>query len=480
MPDTASNLQIRNACEGVLPLHAKIAPWMEQTLTQQPVQQWVGRWGSPLNVLQVEPFQQNLSELHRVGEQRDVDLRAFFARKANKCPAFITAAAAVDAGIDTASEVELTQTLDAGVESERVICTAAVKSEALLEQCVANDVVIAIDNADELRATDRVAARLRRSARVALRISGFQHDGEKLHSRFGVDIDEVSGFTDLFWPHPNTHPIRLVGLHFHLDGYSADQRVSAIQQSLQLVDRLRDRGHKIDFLDIGGGIPMRYLESESQWQDFWREHEAALLGKRSEVTYRNHPLARQLHDGRVQGAPNSYPYWQPLVQAEWMARVLDAEFEGATIAKAVARRDLQLRCEPGRSVLDGCGMTIARVEFRKRHPDGYWLIGLSMNRTQCRTSSDDFLVDPLLLPADTAPQERTAPMEGYLVGAYCTESELIQLRRMRFTKGVAIGDLIVFPNTAGYLMHFLESRSHQFPLAENLLVGDAGDAPRLV
>jgi len=35
---------------------------------------------------------------------------------------------------------------------------------------------------------------------------------------------------------------------------------------------------------------------------------------------------------------------------------------------------------------------------------------------------------------------------------------------------------MVFPNTAGYLMHFLESRSHQFPLARNVFVteGNAG------
>jgi len=41
---------------------------------------------------------------------------------------------------------------------------------------------------------------------------------------------------------------------------------------------------------------------------------------------------------------------------------------------------------------------------------------------------------------------------------------------------VKAGDLMVFPNTAGYLMHFLESRSHQFPLARNVFVteGNAG------
>jgi len=94
-----------------------------------------------------------------------------------------------------------------------------------------------------------------------------------------------------------------------------------------------------------------------------------------------------------------------------------------------------------------------------------------MNRTQCRTSSDDFLVDPLLIPAtEKSPLPRTpAGISGYLVGAYCTESELLSLRKLQFPHGVGLGDLIVFPNTAGYFMHFLESRSHQFPLARNVI-----------
>ena len=62
-------------------------------------------------------------------------------------------------------------------------------------------------------------------------------------------------------------------------------------------------------------------------------------------------------------------------------------------------------------------------------------------------------------------------MEGFLVGAYCIEDELILRRRMRFPNGVAPGDVIAVPNTAGYFMHILESASHQIPLAKNVVLG---------
>lgn len=103
-----------------------------------------------------------------------------------------------------------------------------------------------------------------------------------------------------------------------------------------------------------------------------------------------------------------------------------------------------------------------------------------MNRTQCRTSSDDFLVDPILIPAniseDNTDSEGSDPKAGFLVGAYCTESELLTLRKLNFPRGVRVGDLVVFPNTAGYLMHFLESRSHQLPLAKNLILTDGASS----
>ena len=53
-------------------------------------------------------------------------------------------------------------------------------------------------------------------------------------------------------------------------------------------------------------------------------------------------------------------------------------------------------------------------------------------------------------------------------GVACIEDELITRRRLHFPHGVAVGDTIAFINTAGYLMHILESTSHQMPLARNL------------
>ena len=282
----------------------------------------------------------------------------------------------------------------------------------------------------------------------------------------------------------------IVGVHFHLDGYDPLDRVAALGESFELIDALRTRGHDPGFVDFGGGIPISYIDDPAQWDRFWSEHRAAVRGDRPPLTFDGHGLGLSLHAGELIGAPNVYPFHQRPIRGAWLEQVLAARptrsagsagsAGSATVAEAARSRGIELRCEPGRSLVDGCGMTAARVEFRKPRPDGSWLIGLAMNRTQCRSTSDDFLVDPLLLrPAaagrHSANGRPTGPIEGFLVGAYCIERELLTWRRLVFPHGVEVGDLVVFPNTAGYLMHILESASHQIPLARNLVVRREGD-----
>ena len=56
-------------------------------------------------------------------------------------------------------------------------------------------------------------------------------------------------------------------------------------------------------------------------------------------------------------------------------------------------------------MLDGCGMTLARVMFRKHTSDGVPLVGLAMNRTQVRSTSADFW----WIQSSYAPQMRGNP-----------------------------------------------------------------------
>ncbi|MCA9131707.1 MAG: Y4yA family PLP-dependent enzyme [Planctomycetales bacterium] len=489
---TSATGRLRGRCRGTAPLPGRLAPWIQRWLQAAPLAELVARFGSPLNLLCTDPMRENIEELQQAALACDSTLDIYFARKSNKCLTFVDRALACGIGVDTASEHELRQSLRAGLSSEKLVCTAAVKSESLVDLCLAPPaghaeagagdearaegrsagIVIAVDNTDELQLVSARARQLGRRAAVAIRLGGFHHQGRKLRTRFGFDVDRDTDLVERL----GELPVDVQGIHFHLDGYDAGQRVTAIRESVRWAQCLRRRGHAVSFVDMGGGIPMSYLEDQRSWQEFRRRLELALCGRGSPITYQNHGLGLSCRQGKVEGQLRCYPYYQAVVRAAWLSSILQAECgrTGRTIAGLLRERELHLRCEPGRSLLDGCGATVARVEYRKQNADGEWLIGLAMNRTQCRTSSEDFLVDPLLIPARGAGDDRGQPaMAGYLVGAYCAEGDLISWRKLHFPAGVQRGDLLIFPNTAGYLMHFLESRSHQLPLATNLVVAAA-------
>lgn len=466
-------MEIRDGCHGLPRLTARLEPWQENVIADPGgLGNLVDTFGSPLNLHHADPFERNVEALREVARTRGVELEVLFARKANKALVYVEQARRMGIGVDTASEAELAQALALGVRADRLVCTAAVKGIELIRTCVEASVPIVIDGADELSRTRAVAHEAGIIAPVFLRVSGLQVQGRLLDSRFGVDPHEVLALADSILEPPGPGGVRLEGLHFHLDGYEASHRIEGLRCSFLLVDELRSRGHPIESIDMGGGFPMSYLEDRGEWEAFRHALDEALLGRRPPITWGNDGMGRWAVGERLIGELGIYPYYQEPVAPEWLAGILDAPSgsDGGTIAEALRTRGLVLRCEPGRSLLDGCGLTVARVEHRKQHRDGSWFIGLAMNGSQCATAKPDHAVDPLLVRPGGAATDRSPPMEGYLTGAFCTESDFLSRRRLRFPLGVARGDLVVFPNTAGYLMHFVETRSHQFPLAQNLVM----------
>jgi diaminopimelate decarboxylase len=475
---------VRGHCHGMTRLDARLEPW-QVALCGEPdrLHDLVATYGSPVNVHSTAPFARNVARLQQVAAARHVPFEILFARKADKALAYVDAARELGIGVDTASEEELTQVLARDVDPARVVTTAAIKTDALLRAAIAAGVTVVLDNDDELDRVCHLAEAAGVTVPIALRFGGFHLDGGPLSTRFGFEVARGQALGAQLAGDDARRVVRLEGVHFHLDGYEVAHRIAGVAQLLPLIDTLREQGHPIRHLDIGGGLPMSYVDDAGQWSTFARELLRALLGDRPPITYANNGLGLFVHDGQVHGALALYPYHQQPTAPGWLAQLLDARLASASaasgstsasgsVADGLRARGLTLRCEPGRSLLDGCGLTIARVEHRKRHADGSWSVGVAMNRTQCATGKADHTVDPLLVPGTDPSATRTGPIEGHLMGAYCTESDLLTWRRLRFPTGVARGDVVVFPNTAGYLMHFVESRSHRFPLAANVVLDE--------
>lgn len=425
---------------GIPPMTARTEAWADQLLASpEECQRLLEEFGSPVNVLNPEPMARNIDELVEAAAERGVELKIFFARKANKGLVFVDTVRDQGHGVDVASENELRQVLSRGVPGPRIILSAAIKPDRLLQLAIDNNVTISADSIAELQRISALAEGT--VAHVAPRLA--PDPATMPPTRFGERSAAWAEFLE-----QTVANVEIVGLHVHLHGYAAADRQAALREAMALIDALRTSGHAPEFIDLGGGVPMSYLEDKQQWDNYHRLRQAMLDGTTRPFTWKSDPLN------------TTYPYYQETTRGPWLNDVL-----GDGIAEALTERGLRLHLEPGRSLLDGCGVILANVAFVKTRSDGLPLIGLEMNRTQCRTTSDDYLVDPVLVKTQPAGEE----VEGYLVGAYCIEDELILRRRIRFPQGVAAGDVIAIPNTAGYFMHILESASHQIPLAKNVV-----------
>ena len=139
--------------------------------------------------------------------------------------------------------------------------------------------------------------------------------------------------------------IPVIGVHFHLDGYDAGERVAAIRESLGLIDALRPRPRPASSTSAAAS-PSAISSPPRNGEAFWEAH------RRAPLTFEGHPLA------------NVYPYHQAPVGGDGSVRCSRRSHARSPAAAS------SVRCEPGRSMVDGCGMTVARVRYRKRRGDG--------------------------------------------------------------------------------------------------------------
>lgn len=451
------------------PLKPITTPWMHSIMEDFKLQEAVlETYNSPVNLHHLGAFQDNIAEYKSILDTYGFKYQLFFARKANKFKNLIPAAVEVGIGIDTASLPELQQCLDLDVNPKQLISTAAIKNKALLELAVRNKVLLIIDNKDELDQVRAIAKSLNQTAKIGIRISGFKHQEVKLFSRFGFDVDAVIPFLETYFKNPDTHKrLSVEGFHFHLDGYSTAQRGEAIHQTLDIIAKLKHVNFPISFIDMGGGILMNYLQSQQEWNRFKDTLKQAVLEKHDPITYNNDGLGYRNRDGHLEGDLATYPYFNENSKASFLKEILETtNTENKTVAQRLKQKGIELRLEPGRSLLNQVGITLARVAHRKVDARGNHLIGLEMNMSQLKSSSADFLLDPFISYKNPNPDSEAVPV--YFTGAYCLERDVLLKRKISVPQLPEIGDTVLFVNTAGYMMHFFETEAHLFERAKNL------------
>lgn len=401
------------------------------------------QYGSPLNVVVPQALAGNVERLQAVFSRHGVAHEIFYGAKVNKSPALVQAAVDAGVGVDVSSIYEMRDALHAGIDGRRLCATGPAKTHVFHMALVANRALISVDSVEELDDIEAIAreVQLEQPVRVLLRYK----PADSRASRFGLDQPQLLYLLKRF-PHLKSL-ISFEGFHFHLAGYRHEPRVAALTQILPLVDAAREMGLNPTIIDIGGGLPVRYVDQTNY---------AAYLERQDSTHYR---------DARV---PRSfYPYGGAIDAAAWLENLLVSPCSnGFSVAGYLKSRQLTLAIEPGRSLADQTALSVFRITRVKSLTEGEAVIfAEGSSFSACETwFSSEFLIDPQHVPAADARGRKSGPVRAWIAGHSCLDEDIISNRLIEFSVYPHAGDLLVYANTAGYQMDLLENEFHRHPM----------------
>jgi len=196
-----------------------------------------------------------------------VDAMICYAVKANSNLAVLSLFARLGAGFDIVSGGELHRVLAAGGRAERVVFSGVGKRrDEIVAALQAGIRCFNIESAAELDTIAAIAAELGRKAPVAFRVN--PDVDPKTHpyistglrsNKFGVPFDEAVA---LYRKARDNASLDICGIACHIGSQLLDPApvAEAAGKILALVDRLAADGIRLEHIDLGGGLGIRYRD----------------------------------------------------------------------------------------------------------------------------------------------------------------------------------------------------------------------------
>ena len=197
--------------------------------------------------------------------------RIHFAMKANSNLSILRVLHELGAGLDIVSGGELYRARNAGYTGADIVFSGVGKTASELAQALdAGVMLINIESEAELIALNGIAAERSTIASVAIRVNPevtvdtpheYISTGQK-GQKFGIPVDDVLRIAALINELPN---VNLLGLGMHLGSQIATVHPmrDALPRLLGLIELVRQQGHALKYIDVGGGLAVPY-EGEAE------------------------------------------------------------------------------------------------------------------------------------------------------------------------------------------------------------------------
>jgi len=222
-----------------------------------------GSLGTPSYVYSSATLGHHYQELARAFAP--LDALICYSVKANSNIQIISLLDRAGASFDIVSGGELARVIGAGVDPAKVVFAGVGKTDQEISEALEAGIMqFTLESAPEAENISRLAVAAGKKADAVLRVNPdvdpkthrYITTGKKL-TKFGVDLEEVRAFFEKYSDLPG---LNLLGLHMHLGSQitAIDPFVEALGKMLGLIETLRTKGHKIEWLDLGGGFGADY------------------------------------------------------------------------------------------------------------------------------------------------------------------------------------------------------------------------------
>lgn len=188
-----------------------------------------------------------------------------FAVKANSNQAVLATLAKVGAGADVVSVGELTRSLKAGISADKIVFSGVAKKASEMAAALKAGIKqFNVESEAELDLLNDVAGGLGMTAPVSVRVNPdvdakthHKISTGKSENKFGIPWVRVNDVYAQIASLPN---LKAVGVDLHIGSQLTDLEPfrAAFERVVELVKKLRDAGHDIRHIDLGGGLGIPY------------------------------------------------------------------------------------------------------------------------------------------------------------------------------------------------------------------------------
>ncbi len=219
----------------------------------------VAGFGSPLFVFSETTLRQRYRNIYNAFATRYPDVTFGWSYKTNYLPAICAILHQEGAIAEVVSAMEYDKARKLGVPGEHIIFNGPHKSPDVLKKAILEGAMVNIDHFDELYDLEQIANELGRPIKVGLRLN-MDTGIHPQWSRFGLNLDSGQAM-DAVKRMAQGGKLILRGLHCHLGTYILEPQAYAtqVEKMVKFSYEIEDQfGWKIEYLDIGGGLPSRH------------------------------------------------------------------------------------------------------------------------------------------------------------------------------------------------------------------------------